>query len=77
MNWQTDVKQWFHSLSVWWAGVQVFIGLALALVESQFHLVSPYLGKWSGAVLMGLGLVNLWLRLRTSKPIAGTKAAQK
>ena len=77
MNWKSDVKQWFRSLSVWWAGVQVFIGLALLLLEQQFKLIEPYLGEWSGAILMGLGIVNLWLRLRTSTAIAGTKAAQK
>lgn len=77
MNWRTDVKKWIHSLSVWWASALLFIGSALELVQAQFGLISPYLGKWSGAALMGIGLVNLWLRARTSKPLAGTKAARQ
>lgn len=77
MNWQTDVKKWFRSLTVWWSGALTFIGLALEFIQVQFGLVSPYLGKWSGATLMAIGLVNLWLRTQTSKPLAGTKAAKQ
>lgn len=77
MNWKTDVKRWFQSLSVWWANALIFLGAALQLAETQFNLVSPYLGKWSGATLFAIGLVNLWLRLRTATAIAGTKAAGK
>lgn len=71
-----NVKKWFHSLSVWFANAQIFIGLGLLLIEQQFNLIAPYLGEWSGAVLMAIGLVNLWLRFRTNSAIAGTKAAK-
>lgn len=77
MNWQTDVKKWFHSMTIWWSGALTVIGAVLALVETQFKLIEPYLGKWSGAALMAIGIVNLLLRLRTASAIAGTKAAKQ
>lgn len=77
MNWRTDVKKWFHSLTIWWSGALAVAGVFLAFAEMQFKLIEPYLGKWGPATLFAIGLVNVWLRLRTASAIAGTKAAGK
>lgn len=77
MSWKDDAKRWWRSLTIWFSGFLIALGAVVEYVNASSGLLAPYFGKWGGLVTLGIGVLNVLLRLRTAQPIAGTKAASR
>lgn len=67
---ETAAKRWWHSLTIWFGLLLVALGASVEYLTTVSPLLAPYFGKWGGAVTVAIGLANVLLRLRTTKPIA-------
>jgi hypothetical protein len=69
MTFSDDAMRWWHSLTVWFGSALVVIGAVVEYLAASQPDLTPFLGRWGGAVTVAIGVVNVLLRLRTSRPI--------
>lgn len=64
-----DAKHWWASRSLWFASLLVACGAVVEYVNSTSGLLAPYFGKWGGLATVAIGVLNVLLRLVTTRPI--------
>lgn len=65
----TYAKRWWASLSIWFGGFLVVAGTLVQYLDTVSPTIGAYFGQWGGVVTVGIGVANVLLRLRTSRPI--------
>lgn len=68
-----DFKKWWQSKTLWVADMLTYVGTGLE-VMIQYEpdvraILMPYLGTWTGAILILIGITFRILRLKTNKGI--------
>lgn len=65
------VKSSWRSMTMWWGRVLMSVGFLdmLSQLMGASAVLSPYLGKYSGLTFLVLGMVNQWLRKRTTSAV--------
>ncbi len=63
-------KRWWHSITIWFGTLLMVAGVAVEYINTESNILAPYFGKWGGAVTVGIGVLNVVLRMRTTLPIA-------
>ncbi len=69
MTFYDDVKRWWKSRTIWLGTVLMVIGALVeyrAANEAQWR---DYFGDWGGPAAIAIGVLNVLLRLRTTKAI--------
>lgn len=68
-----DFKKWWQSKTLWFADALTYIGMGLE-VAIQYEpdvraMLMPYLGAFTGLILIGIGITFRILRYKTTKVI--------
>lgn len=69
MSFYDDAKRWWKSKTVWFSSALVVLGTVMQYVDQSSAILVPYFGKWGGIATVAIGVINILLRLRTSRPI--------
>jgi len=65
------IKQWFKSKTIWFNSVIVPALMSLMLyAEQSLPLIRDNLGSSFGITTIIIGLINVWLRSVTTKPLS-------
>jgi hypothetical protein len=70
MTLKEDAKRWWASKSIWFGNLLIAVGAVVEYLNASGGMLLPYLGHWGGAVMLGIGVLNVLLRLATTKPVA-------
>jgi len=65
------IKQWFKSKTIWFntVGVPALMSL-MVYAEQNIALIRDNLGSSFGVATIVIGLINVWLRSVTTKPLS-------
>jgi hypothetical protein len=69
MTFADDAKRWFNSVTIWFSAALVVAGAVVEYLNTVAPELTPYFGKWGPLATVTIGVLNVLLRLRTSKPI--------
>lgn len=72
-----NIKKYWHSATIWAGKVMAVAGTVLQEVSKSSDDIRAALGQYGGAVVAGIGVAVILLRLKTKSAIAGTPAAKK
>ena len=70
----TDAKRWWHSKTIWLGTHLMAAAPVLEYARDNSTLLHHYIGAADGAVSFALGVVVVWLRNVTRKPIGKVAA---
>ena len=65
----TDAKRWWHSKTIWLGTHLMAAAPVLEYARDNSTLLHAYVGKADAAISFALGVIVVWLRNVTRKPI--------
>lgn len=77
METMSGIKGWWRSVTIWFGNVAAIGGAVLQELSNSSEDIRSALGEYGGAIVAGIGVTALILRLRTKSAIKGTKAGKK
>jgi hypothetical protein len=69
MTFADDAKRWWQSVTIWFSAALVIAGGLVEYLNSTMPELTPYFGKWGGLATVTVGVLNVLLRYRTTKPL--------
>lgn len=69
MSLKDDAKKWWASRSIWLGNLLIAAGAVVEYLNASGGMLLPYLGTYGGAVMLVIGVLNVLLRLATTKPV--------
>lgn len=64
-----DAKRWWKSKTIWLGNSLMGAAPVLEYARDNSTMLAEYIGRATSAAAFGLGLLIVWLRKRTTKPL--------